>query len=51
MHACAGTWLGFEDSNAPERLQSELRLKCLLRLEQLWVLVNLLASDDVTLLS
>jgi hypothetical protein len=46
---CAGTWLGSEDSNAPERLQSEIRLKCLLRLERLWVLANLLASDDVNL--
>ncbi len=49
---CAGIVLADDNGkNLPERIQYEQRLQTLLRLERLWVLATLLASDDVTLSS
>jgi len=48
---CAGALLGSSDANVPERLQYDMRRDCILRLERLWVLANLLGSDEVELSS
>lgn len=48
---CAGASLAQVAGDLPERMQYEARLPCVLRLERLWVLANLLGSDEENLSS
>ena len=43
---CAGSQLAQTSSESPQREQAKRRLDCVLRLERLWALANVLASEE-----